>query len=397
MSRMKALLSLTLLLCAITVAAHEKAKPKQGNCSGPEIACAKTVTSAFAPSGDLWRLWVHEKHLYYAISKDKGQHFSLPTKVDIAAEKISSRGENRPKIGFDTNMGVYISWAMPLKKRFTALVRFTYSADGGKTFIKPITVNNDGLEIGHSFNEMLVSKTGQVTMTWLDGRQRTKHKNYVGSALYRAYGNMTEKGFVFDNTKLADNTCQCCRIAMTESPSGDVALMWRHIFADNIRDHAIMTFKQNQMVPKHQRATFDQWQINGCPHQGPGISIDSDNRYHMVWFNNGSKGKGLFYAYSDHQGIKQSNPISLGNFERQANHAHVINTGQLVDVIWMEFNSTHYQLYHQRSQNGGQSFSVAKVLANSKKGADRPFLLKANNKHYISWQRPGVGHKVIAL
>ncbi|MCJ8272836.1 MAG: exo-alpha-sialidase, partial [Psychrosphaera sp.] len=185
------LVSLTLVLLSGKSNAHEKhPHNEKTSCAAVDVTCAKTVTSAFAPDGTLWRLWSGEQQMFYSVSGDKGKHFGEPVKVDIKPEKISSRGENRPKLGFDSQNNVYLSWAKPLEKRFTAEVRFTYSTDGGKHFAPPMTIHNDGLEIGHSFNEMLVSAAGEVTLTWLDGRERKKQADYIGSALYSARGKL---------------------------------------------------------------------------------------------------------------------------------------------------------------------------------------------------------------
>jgi hypothetical protein len=392
------LVPLTLVLMSGQGIAHEKhAHKEKPTCAATDVSCAKTVTSAFAPNGKLWRLWSGEQHMFYSVSSDKGKTFGEPVKVDIKPEEISSRGENRPKLGFDSKNNVYLSWAKPLKKRYTAEVRFTFSTDGGKHFAEPITVNNDGLEIGHSYNEMLVSNTGEVTITWLDGRERKKQTNYVGSALYSATGKLGESGFSFNNTKLADQTCVCCRIAMTYTADNKIAAMWRHIYGDNIRDHAILTFDAKSSPVEPYRASFDEWKIDGCPHQGPGLSINEQNRYHMVWFNNGSKGKGLFYANSDNAGQKQSKPLPVGDFDARSSYAHVIVSKYTVDVVWTQFDGKKYQLYHQRSVNNGDTFAKATVIGQSTADADRPFLIQHRGAHFVSWQRPNLGHQVIAL
>lgn len=376
---------------------HKPAATKTSACEASDITCAKTVTSAFAPDGKLWRLWSGGQQMFYSISTDNGQHFGPAQKVDIGAEKISSRGENRPKLGFDDQGNVFISWAKPLKGKYTSDVRLTYSTDGGQHFSAPQTVNNDGLKIGHSFNEMLVAGDGTVTLSWLDGRERKQQKGYEGSALYMAEGKLTESGINLSNIKLADHTCVCCRIAMTNTANNEVAALWRHIYDDNIRDHALMTFSADNIPQQPMRASFDLWQLNGCPHQGPGLSINAQNRYHMVWFNNGSKGKGVFYAYSDDGGKSRSTPLSIGDFQAQASYANVVSFGKTVDLVWTQFNGLAYQLYHQRSQDNGQTFAAPKVISQSDADSDRPFLLKRAGRSYVSWQRPNNGHQVIAL
>jgi hypothetical protein len=99
---------------------------KTVDCVPVAISCASTVTSAFAPDGSLWRLWSVNNSLYYDKSEDMGKSFTAAKRVAIAAEKISSRGENRPKIAIDQFNAIYVSWAHPLQKRFSASIRYTY-------------------------------------------------------------------------------------------------------------------------------------------------------------------------------------------------------------------------------------------------------------------------------
>jgi hypothetical protein len=375
-------------------------------CKNGTIECAKTVTSAFAPNGDLWRLWVNQNKLIAQISQDNGATFSKHKVLPIPAEKISARNENRPKIAFDNSGGVYLSWAMARERKYTADVRFSYSNNYGKTFTQPITVNNDNLLAGHSFNEMLVSDNGDVSIVWLDGRishqLRKQGKKSKGSALFLGQANFknanSNSTAVFTNQQLANDTCVCCRIAMDFNQQGELAILWRHIYGDNIREFALLTLEQDDDKPKQPyQVSYDHWKINGCPHQGGAISVDEQNRYHMVWFNQGDVGKGIFYASSDDQGKTLTQPLSVGELSAQASHPHMNKNNDNIDIVWTEFNGIEHQLMHQRSIDNGQSFSQAIVLTKATNGADRPFIIKKGNVSYVSWQRPKQGHWIKAL
>ena len=173
-------------------------------CQTSESHCAKTMTTAFAPNGDLWRLWVSKQQLHYQVSSDLGKQFSSIKVIGNIKENIAARNENRPKIGFDNNNGVYLSWAVSGKQRFTGDIRFSYSLDGGKSFTKPVTVNNDGYITGHSFNEMSVTAQGEVSIVWLDSRYRYQQKKagkeFNGSEIYLAKTN-PRAGLALDNTR----------------------------------------------------------------------------------------------------------------------------------------------------------------------------------------------------
>lgn len=404
-----AMLASTALLFTTNISAAEghnhqamsNTASQNNTCETKAVICAKTVTSAFAPNGDLWRVWAINQAMYYQISKDNGKSFMPAAKVDIPTEKISARNENRPKIAFDNYNGVYLSWAMPRERKYTADVRFSYSSDYGKSFTKPITINNDNLLAGHSFNEMLVTEEGDISIVWLDGRLahklRSQGKKTNGSALFLAQANFRNNETTFTNQQLANNTCVCCRIAMTYNQQGELAILWRHIYGDNIREFALLTLSDKSEQNRPIQISHDHWKINGCPHQGGGISVDDDNRYHMVWFNMGDNGKGIFYANSADQGKTLSAPLSIGELTAQAAHPHLLQHDQTVDIVWTQFNGTEHQLWHQQSTDNGKTFAKAKQVAQASSGSDRPFIIENSGVHYLSWQRPQQGHFVQAL
>lgn len=391
---------------SIAISGEHNAKHSQTDqslrCHEITIVCAKTATVAFAPNGDLWRLWTQDSSLYFQISEDSGAIFSEVKRVNIKQEVISARNESRPKIAFDKYQGVYLSWTTPKKEKYTADVRFAYSSDYGKTFTKPITVNNDNLVTGHRFNELAVSEEGDISIVWLDSRLlyqlRLEGKPTNGSALYLGKANYRKNETVFTNEQLANNTCVCCRIAIDYNAQGELAIFWRHIYGDNIREFALLTLKQEQGAQQSPyQISYDHWKINGCPHQGGGISVDEKNRYHMVWFNQGDAGKGIFYASSADYGKSLTKPISVGVQTAQAAHPHVMSNGNVVDIVWTQFTGTEHQLWHQQSTNNGKSFATAQLLATAVDGSDRPFIIKKDQKNYVSWHRAKHSHFMSVL
>ena len=112
----------------------------------PVLKCGLAPGAIFDDKGRLWVAWAFAGHVYVNHSDDKGKSFSPPVVVNRIPEAISAHGENRPKIGIDGDGRVFISWTMPLEKKYTGHVRFSRSLDGGEHFSDPVTVN-DNLEI----------------------------------------------------------------------------------------------------------------------------------------------------------------------------------------------------------------------------------------------------------
>ena len=166
-------------LSSISFAAmdHQAVKTRDV-CSDPALParlnCAPAPSARFDHNGRLWLVWSHGGHVYVNHSDDQGKSFSSPVIVNRKPEAISARGENRPKIMPARDGRIFVSWIMPLEKRFSGHVRFSVSNDGGEHFSDPIIVN-DNLDItGHRFEGMAVNAKGEVFIAWLDKRDRLK-------------------------------------------------------------------------------------------------------------------------------------------------------------------------------------------------------------------------------
>lgn len=393
---------------------HSKHKMKsqtaKSACAEGIMACAKTISSVADKQGRIWSTWSHQKYLYLNYSDDLGRSYSAPMLVNQIAEKISTRGENRPKIGVDGHGNVYLSWVTPLSKRFTANVRFSYFSVNSQQFSAPITINNDNLLTGHSFNEMVVTQDGDVYISWLDGRAKVaaakKGIRLRNSELYLAHANFVRGKTEFDNNFLAKGTCVCCRLAMDLDEQELPMLMWRHVFGDNYRDHGFLTMKNQKQANEMKRVSFENWQVDGCPHQGPSIARETKgkniNRVHMAWFNNAPNASGLFYGYSDDNGNSMSkvNHFAQKNFNPE--HPHLSQNQKAkkdterLGLVWREFNGKTFQVKYQSSRNGDH-WSKPRVIASAEQGVDYPYILQHPSGNYLHWHISGQALELIKL
>lgn len=360
--------------------------------------CAKTMTSTFDKTGRLWAAWTNGDFLYVNYSDDKGQTFSKPVRVNKVAEKITARHESRPKIKVAGNGNIYLSWTQKLEKRFTGNIRFSRSIDNGKSFTKPITVNDNHDLIGHRFDTLGVNEKGDIYISWLDKRDKQQAKKkgieYNGAAAYFAISIDNGKSFL-TNKKLADTSCECCRMAMAFDKRGLPVIAWRHIYGDNIRDHAIVNFKSRQEPSEPNRLSHDNWQINGCPHHGPSLSISDDNTYHAVWFNNAKKRHGIFYAKSVDAGQHFSRSVPIGGYTKRASHADILAINGFVYIVWQEYSKAHYQLYMMKSSDNGATWGRPLLLDSVVKTPDYPFVLTDGVNIYASWHKQGIKYNLI--
>jgi len=354
------------------------------------------VTVDFDENGRLWLAAISGQHVYVSYSTDHGVTRSVPVKVNTEPEYILGDGENRPKIIVRKGV-IYISYTQGLAKPMTGHIRFSRSLDGGKTFSPPVMVNDNLEIISHRFDVMGVNDRGQVFIAWLDKRDLSvaaeKGEEYAGLGLYYAVSDDEGRSFR-PNIKAADHACECCRVAMAMDTDGYPVVVWRHVYDTNIRDHALVRL-DGKMAPV--RLSHENWNVAGCPHHGPSLSIAADGIYHATWFSNAPQRQGLFYAHSADQGKTFSAPLNFGNPEAQPAHPYLLSLGSRVYLIWKEFDGENTGIFGMHSGDGGLSWSAPEKLADTSDVSDWPLLIGTNNQAYLSWNTKNEGYRLIEM
>jgi hypothetical protein len=369
-----------------------------GNLPSPH--CGQTPTLAF-DSGRLFAIFSQNGHVYLSESVDQGATFSVPTAVNRVPEPIYDDGENRPKIAFGAKGEIYVSWSRRIEGRYAGDVRFTRSTDRGMSFDSPITINNDRAPISHRFDSMIVDGKGRLYILWIDKRDLSAAKKagepYAGAAVYFAVSEDGGRSFQPDR-KLVDHSCECCRIATDQDNDGKVIALWRHIYPVNNRDHAIARVipDQSPISGMPLRATDDDWQIDGCPHHGPDLAVDSDNRAHMAWFSKGNNHKGLSYGQFDLDTGHSSHVVTFDG-SPSASRPQVWVSGQDVYLMWKRLEGELISLIVARSQDGGESWNAAETIASTPYDSDHPDWISDGEHLYASWHTRAEGLRIIEV
>jgi hypothetical protein len=328
-------------------------------------------------------------------STDMGRTWSAGKRVRHSPEPVAAGGESRPKIAFGTRGDVYIAYTKPIAKPHIGEIRFVRSLDGGRTFSEPMTVHANRDVITHSFESMIVDRTGRIYIAWVDDRDaraaKARGETYAGSAIYYAVSNDGGASFQGDY-KLADHSCECCRIGLALNPQGNPVAFWRHVFSPNIRDHALAELKPDGAFPVIVRATFDDWRIDACPHHGPSIAYGPDGVRHQVWFNGkDGDGSGVQYSAVAAQG-KPLAPVALGS--AQASHADLAVQGKQLAIVWKQFDGQATAILARLSEDGGKSWRQ-KELARTEAASDKPYLIPSPSGPMLLWHTQNEGIRII--
>ncbi|MBN3757882.1 exo-alpha-sialidase [Paraburkholderia sp. Tr-20389] len=364
--------------------------------------------AAFDSKHRLWVTWVEGQHVVVAhADKADGKRLALtpPVTVNAMPEPIYTSAENRPKIAASPDAKtIYVTWSMPLDAPYTGMVRFSRSTDGGATWSVPATVHGDRQPITHRFDSLIVDGQGRSFVTWIDKRDLTlakkAGKRYDGAAVY--YAVSTDGGQTFQpERKVADHTCECCRIALALDNEGRVEAMWRNVFEGQIRDHALAVLPADAAQPVVPiRATFSGWHMEACPEHGPALAITPDGVRHMAWFSVVDGRADVYYSRLSAEGKPMGEPWAFGDTgkpDEQASHAALVARGKTLWLAWKDFDGDTMRLMLRRSDDEGAHWSPPRTLAQTAGGSDNPQLLDDAGRIYLSWRTQNDGYMLVPV
>ena len=378
------ILSLLLLAAAPASAQHH-----HGGGMQPE---SFTATPAFGPDGTLWLARGVKDRVLVSHSSDLGKSFSTPVAVTPDPINIDWGPDARPRIAVDPAGHLIVTWAIFQDKRFNGRALFSRSTDNGATFsaAQPLTADSTS----QRFETVAIDPGGKLFATWLDKRNVAR-MHYAGAALAFAW---SDDGSRFgDTTIAADNTCECCRLAVAFAGPGRPAVMFRNIFPGSVRDHAVVTFTDAATPGPLRRVSVDNWKTEACPHQGPSLAISADGSYHAAWFTDGDARQGLFYARADNEAAAFGEPRALSSPDKQPARPYLLAAGNDVHLVWKEFDGTKAQVRWQVSHDNGHSWSQARTVADTEDASDHPLLVAGRGRVYLSWLTKVEGYRLIPL
>ena len=166
-------------------------------------------------------------------------------------------------------------------------VNISTSKDAGRTWTKPFVPHRDNTQTEHGFVSLIPLTKGRFGAIWLDGRnmenmkQAEEHASASASMTLR-YAAIDSAGSLFEETQLDERVCECCQTSAAVTSQGPIAV-YRDRSATEVRD--IYIVRQVNGSWTSPRPVFaDNWQINGCPVNGPSVAADG-SRVVVAWFS----------------------------------------------------------------------------------------------------------------
>nr|WP_157113506.1 sialidase family protein [Bradyrhizobium embrapense] len=381
---------------AVAQMSHQHAS--EAACEETVLRCATKVTPAFGPDGTLWLTWMAGGQISVASSKDQGKSFSAPVQVTRERLNLDWGPDARPKLAIDAKGDIAVAFSIFRDQAFNGQVLTARSSDGGRSFDlpKPITSNNQS----QRFEAIGFDPAGAVFAVWLDKRNRVpaqqRGEKYDGAGLF--FASSKDGGATYSDPQLAaDNTCECCRLALAFDGAGHPVVVFRNIFEGGVRDHAIVTFTGLATPGEIHRVSRDDWQIAACPHHGPSLTISAQGTYHVTWYTNGKARKGLFYARSRDGGKTFSDPLPIGRPNRSPSRPQIIAGPLGLAMVWKEFDGQKTSINLMTSHDDGATWSKPIDIADTADSSDHPLLVSDRRRTYLSWMTKADGYHFQAV
>lgn len=151
----------------------------------------------------------------------------------------------------------------------------------------------------HGFISSALLSRDSLASIWLDGRKyasSASHDHHSGEGT----GEMTLyfrtsalSGQLGTPQEIDGRTCDCCNTALAALPAGGLIAAYRDRSREEVRD-IYYTRYQNRQWTEPQPIAQDNWQVYGCPVNGPALASYKE-KVALAWYT-GAGGDGCSYA-----------------------------------------------------------------------------------------------------
>ena len=262
-------------------------------------------------------------------------------------------------------------------------VVFVQSDDGGRTWSEPLRPHDDGTPTEHGFVSMFVDDGG-TGLIWLDGRMTGNaaagDPKATGMTLRAA---SVDPDSTIRNEQLVDELiCDCCQTDIAVAASGAVAV-YRDRSAGEIRDIAVTRRIDGRWQPGT-LVVADNWEIPGCPVNGPSIVAHGDF-VAVAWFTGAGGRPVVKLAMSSDSGVTFSAPIEVaaGKVQGRVGLAY-LGDGD-VAVSWLQSGDSGAHPVHVRRYSADGAPGPVRLVAQNANAFSFPQIALSGNHLVFVW------------
>jgi hypothetical protein len=276
-------------------------------------------------------------------------------------------------------------------------VNISMSKDGGRTWSNPLVPHRDNTQTEHGFVSLIPLTDGRLGAIWLDGRnmknmnESDEHAPAPESMTLR-YATIDANGNLSDETQLDERVCECCQTSAAVTSSGPIAV-YRDRSATEVRDVYIVR-QVNGAWSTPQPVFADNWQINGCPVNGPSIAADG-SRVAVAWFSSINDAPRVKIAFSQDAGATFSQPIQIDDGKNVGRVDTLLLPDGSALVCWLAGDTDQGEIKVRRVSADG-SVGPAAVIAKTdiSRSSGFPRMARHGDEVHFAWTEFGKPSRV---
>jgi hypothetical protein len=272
-------------------------------------------------------------------------------------------------------------------------VNIALSKDGGQSWTKPVVPHLDNTQTEHGFVSLLPLSDRRVGAIWVDGRNmkdiksdHEKDKPFPVSMTLR-YATINRDGTISDEAELDERICECCQTSAAVTSDGVIAV-YRDRSQSEVRDiYAVRHIANAWTSP--QSVSADNWQLNGCPVNGPSVSADGKSVV-VAWFTGVGSSPHVNAAFSTDAGATFGSPVQVDDGETQGRVDVVLLPDRSALVCWLSGTPDGGQIKVRRVQPNG-SLGPPAVIAKTdiSRSSGFPRMARLGNTVFFAWTEFG--------
>jgi hypothetical protein len=271
-------------------------------------------------------------------------------------------------------------------------VNVARSKDGGKTWTTPVIPHTDKTQTEHGFVSLLPLSDGRVGAVWLDGRnlkghaESDEHKPLPVSMTLR-YAAIDSEGKLSEEAELDERVCECCQTSATLTSEG-IVVVYRDRSEKEVRDISYVT-RQDGSWTRPRAIHADNWEINGCPVNGPSIAAD-DRRVVVAWYTGANNSPRVKVAFSNDAGASFAAPIDVDDGETQGRVDVLLLPDGSALVCWLAGTVEGGSIKVRRVKPDG-SLNTPAVIAKTdiSRSSGFPRMARVGDEVHFAWTEFG--------
>jgi hypothetical protein len=375
---------------------------------GPFVAA---VWSASAPG--------RATDIYAAASRDGGETFSNPVRVNSTPGDARVNGEQPPRVVLVSRRGDVPAIVVVWTSRGEAGTRLlsSRSEDGGRTFGASAIVAGSEAAGNRGWESAAVGPDGVVRALWLDHRELATRESHGGGSHHQKHGGSPAAkrdgvamaqlsklyigGIAGSSTPLpiTGGVCYCCKTALAAGKGTAMFAAWRHVYPGNIRDIAFAASRDGgRTFSDPIRVSEDQWALDGCPDDGPAMAVDAAGVVHVAWptvVERPEPHKSIFYSWST-DGRSFAPRVRITPIGRNVSHPQIVAHGAGVTVVWDEVIDGTRKVFAARRSRSNRNFAPV-LLSESDTPSSYPAAVVSGDAIVTAWTAGAPGASSIEV